>query len=66
MESKIKGTMILRCDGYFYKVHKLRSNGDNNYIFEYKDLDPKENKILRFSMFALFSRRFRETTEKSK
>jgi len=32
VESKTKGTMILRCGGCFYKVLKLRSSGDNNRL----------------------------------
>ena len=46
--------MILRFKGRFYKVLKLRSTGDNNYIFECKDLDTKESKILQYRMSGLF------------
>ena len=53
VESKTKGTMILRCGGCFYKVLKLRSTGDNNYLFEYNDLNTKENKILQCQMRGL-------------
>ena len=45
--------MILRCGGCFYKVLKLRNSGDNNYIFECKDLDTKESKILQYRMSGL-------------
>ena len=45
--------MILCCDGRFYKVLKIRSHGDNNYIFESKDLDTKEDTILKFNMSGL-------------
>ena len=53
MESRTKGTMILRCGGRFYKVLKLRSTGDNNYTFECKELDTKEGKNLQFKMSGL-------------
>ena len=53
MESKTKGTMILRCGGRFYKVLKIRSSGDNYYTFECKDLDTRENKALQFNMSGL-------------
>jgi hypothetical protein len=42
VESRTKGTMILRCGGCFYKVLKLRSSGDNNHLFECKDLNTKK------------------------
>ncbi len=53
VENRTKGTMILRCGGRFYKVPKLRSSGENTYTFECKDLDPKENKILQFTLSGL-------------
>ena len=53
VESKTKGTMILRSKGRFYKVLKLRSTGDNNYTFECNDFDTKENKILQYKMSGL-------------
>jgi hypothetical protein len=49
VESRTKGTMILRYSGRFYKVIKARSRGDNIYTFECKDLDTKQNKILNFN-----------------
>jgi hypothetical protein len=45
--------MILRCGGRFYKVLKIRSLGDNNYSFDAKDLDTKQDKILEFNMSGL-------------
>ena len=53
VESRTKGTMILRSKGRFYKVLKLTSSGDNNYIFECKDLDTKESKVLQYRMSGL-------------
>jgi hypothetical protein len=53
MESRTKGTMILRCGGRFYKVLKLRSKGDNSYTFECKDLDTKERREFQFKMTGL-------------
>ena len=42
--------MILRNSGRFYKVIKVRSRGDNAYIFECKDLDTKQDKTLKLSL----------------
>lgn len=42
--------MILRQKGKFFKVIKARSQGDNNYVFECKDLDTKEDKTLQFNL----------------
>ena len=53
MESHTKGTMILRYSGRFYKVIKVRSRGDNNYLFECKDLHTKESKVLQCQMRGL-------------
>jgi hypothetical protein len=53
VESKTKGTMILRCGGRFYKVLKLRSKGDNSYTFKCKDLDTKESREFQFKMSGL-------------
>ena len=53
MESRTKGTMILRCGGRFCKVLKLKSSGENSYTFECKDIDTKENKLLQFKMLGL-------------
>jgi len=53
MKISTKGTMILRCGGRFYKVLKIRSRGGNNYSFECKDLDTREDKALEFNMSGL-------------
>ena len=53
LESKTEGTMILRCDGRFYKVLKLKSSGENSYTFECKDLDSKESKVFQYKMLGL-------------
>ena len=53
VESRTKGTMILRCGGCFYKILKLRSTEDNNYLFECKDLDTKESKVFRSTLSGL-------------
>ena len=50
MESRTKGTMILRFKGKFYKVIRSRSQVDNNYVFECKDLDTKEDKTLQLNL----------------
>ncbi|MCJ7634296.1 hypothetical protein MUP77_18140 [Candidatus Bathyarchaeota archaeon] len=50
VESRTKGTMILRYSGRFYKIIKVRSRGDNNYTFECKDIDTKQSKTLKFSL----------------
>lgn len=50
MESRAKGTMILRYSRRFYKVIKVRSIGDNSYTFECKDLDTVQSRTLKFSL----------------
>ena len=45
--------MILRCGGRFYKVLKLRSNGEHSYTFECKDIDSKESKVFQYKMLGL-------------
>jgi hypothetical protein len=50
MEGQSKGTMILRYKGRFYKVLKTRARGNNNYTFECRDLDTKEDMILQFNL----------------
>jgi hypothetical protein len=47
MECRTEGTMILRFKGRFYKVLKLKGNGDSNYTFECKDLETKQEKTLQ-------------------
>ncbi len=50
MESQTKGTMILRYNGRFYKVIKVRNSGDNSYTFESVDVDSKQSRNLKFSL----------------
>jgi hypothetical protein len=42
--------MILRYRGRFYKVTNVRSRGDNNWAFECKDLDTKQNQTLMLTL----------------
>ena len=53
MESRAKGTMILRSGGGFYKVLKLRSRGENSYVFECKDLEMRKSRVFNFKMLGL-------------
>jgi len=50
VESHTKGTMILRYSGRFYKVIKVRSSGDNTWIFECNDLDTRKSRTLTLSL----------------
>ena len=50
MESRTKGTMILRYKGCFYKIINVRSRGDNNWTFECKDLNTKQNQTLTLNL----------------
>lgn len=45
--------MILRRGGRFYKVLKLRSNGENSYTFDCRDIDSKESKVFQYKMLGL-------------
>jgi hypothetical protein len=50
MESKTKGTMILRYRSCFLKVIKVRSSGDNDWTFECRDLNTnKQDQTLRLN-----------------
>ena len=62
MESKTKGTMILRCGGRFFKVFKVRSAGENSYVFECKDLDSKESRVFRYKLSGLLEALERATS----
>ena len=53
MESRAKGTMILRSGGDFYKVLKLRRQGENSYVFECKDLEMRKSRVFNFKMRGL-------------
>lgn len=46
---------FLRCGGRFYKVLKLRSQGDNSHIFECKDLDTRKSREFQFRMTGFWS-----------
>lgn len=62
MESKTKGTMILRCGGRFFKVLKVRSAGEHSYLFECKDLDSRENRVFQYKMLGLLEALERATS----
>ena len=53
MDSKAKGTMILRHNGVFYKVLRIIGTGDNSYTFECIDLERKRAKTLKFHMTGI-------------
>ena len=53
MESKTKGTMILRCGGRFYKVLKVRTAEENSYTFECRDLESKQSKVFKYKLVGL-------------
>jgi hypothetical protein len=47
MESKTKGTMILRSGGRFYKVLKMSKSEKNTYAFQCKDLRTRDDKVFQ-------------------
>ena len=53
MESKTKGTIILRCGGRFYKVLKVRTAEENSYTFECRGLDSKESRVFKYRLSGL-------------
>jgi hypothetical protein len=53
VESKTKGTMILRCGGRFYKVLKVRTAKENSYTFECRDLESKQSKVFKYKLVGL-------------
>jgi hypothetical protein len=53
VETRTKGTMILRCGGRFYKVLKVRTAEENSYTFECRGLDSKESKVFKYRLSGL-------------
>ena len=53
METKSKGTMILRSDKRFYKVFKMSKGERSAYTFECKDLRTREGKVFQVRLSGL-------------
>jgi len=53
VKSQIKGTFILRRKGRFYKVITARHTGGNWWTFECKNLETKQNHVLRYEMLGM-------------
>lgn len=54
MKRKIKGTLILRRNGRFYKVITTRHTGGNWWIFECKDIESRQNRVFKCEMLGMF------------
>ena len=54
LKGQIKGTLILRHKGHFFKVIKVRHKGGNLWAFECKDLDSKQDVFFNFEILGMF------------
>ena len=52
VKADVKGTLILRERGRFFKVTTVRSIGDNRYIFECRDLESKQHAAFERQMLG--------------
>jgi hypothetical protein len=50
MESRTKGTMILRSGGCFFKVLKMSKGEKNVYMFACKDLRTRDDKVFQVKL----------------
>ena len=53
MQTRVKGTLILRRHRRFFKVITLRGLGNNRYSFECKDIETRQSRVLEFEMLGL-------------
>ena len=53
MDTRVKGTMILKDKGRFFKVITVRTVGDNRYVFDCRELVSKKSEVLTFRMLGL-------------
>ena len=52
-EFRIKGTLILRHRGCFFKVITTRHTGGNWWTFECKDIESKQNQVFKYQMLGM-------------
>ena len=52
METRVKGTMILKRGGCFFKVITVRGTG-NKYVFEGVNLDSRQRNVFTYEMLGL-------------
>jgi len=53
LEFRIKGTLILRRRGRFFKVITTRRTGGNWWTFECKDIETKQNRVFKYEMLGM-------------
>jgi len=51
---EVKGTLILRRNGRFFKVIKTRHTGGNWWTFECKDIESKQNRVFKYEMLGIY------------
>jgi hypothetical protein len=52
LETRVKGTMILKREGRFFKVVTVRGTG-HRYVFECVDIDSKQRQVFTYEMLRL-------------
>jgi len=53
MKKEIKGTLILRRNGRFFKVIRTRRTGGNWWTFECKDIESRQNRVFKYEMLGM-------------
>ena len=52
METRVKGTIILKRGSRFFKVITVRSTG-HRYVFESVDIDSKQRQVFTYEILGL-------------
>jgi hypothetical protein len=53
LEFRVKGTLILRRRGRFFKVITTRNTGGNWWTFECMDIESKQNRVFKYEMLGM-------------
>jgi hypothetical protein len=53
LQTRVKGTFILKQKGRFFKVITVAGAGNNRYIFECRDIESRQRQVLTYEMLGL-------------
>ena len=53
LEFRIKGTLILRRRGRYFKVITTRHAGDDWWTFQYIDVESKQKRVFKYQMLGM-------------
>jgi len=53
VKSQIKGTLILRRKGRYFKVFTTRRLGDNLWTFECRDIESKRRQVFKYQLLGM-------------